>query len=198
MRNDDNASLISFDTLPPTHHRTAQEMPWLSPAASPVASPRIGAPARPQPQASSSVMYVPPLIDGACGTLPNAQQPALALMRRDVRAAARMLPGLMRAVWGSETRSWRCWSDVRMMALHGMLLVLESYMLLFAAPLFLGLPGVMFVTWLAGCMAMVMGLSHLLNGSDVVLSCKAGTDGWMMGQETDDERWFFVGGMAQR
>lgn len=142
-------------------------------------------------------MYVPPLIDGACGTVPNAQQPALALMRRDVKAVSKMLPSLMKAVWNSETRNWRCWSDFRTMALHGMLLVLESYMLLFVAPLGLGLPGVMFMMWLAGCMALVMGLSYLLNGSEVVLSCKAGSDGWMMGQEMNDERWFFIGGMAQ-
>lgn len=75
-------------------------------------------------------------------------------------------------------------------------------MLVSAVPLWLALPGALFAVWLGGCGALVMAMSWSLNGRgarrEIIQTPSPAADGWMMGQENDDEQWFFVGGLGMR
>lgn len=86
---------------------------------------------------------------------------------------------------------------------HAGLALMEMYMLLAMVPLGVMFPGALFMVWMGCCGALVMGMSWSLNGGGArgqVLraACPAAADGWMMGQEIEDERWIFVGGMGTR
>ncbi|KAH8900318.1 hypothetical protein GQ53DRAFT_633793 [Thozetella sp. PMI_491] len=84
------------------------------------------------------------------------------------------------------------------MLAHAALILIEVPMLMAAIPLWMTLPGAAFAAWMTGCLAVVYGITQLLNDTkkDPLVRCFAGSDGWMMGQEADDERWVYVGGMG--
>lgn len=84
------------------------------------------------------------------------------------------------------------------MLLHIVLACLEMGIMLIAVPLWFMLPGAVFVAWACVCAAMVMGMCWMVNGKEQVYQCNAGSEGWMMGQEAEDEKWMFVGGMGMR
>lgn len=186
-------------------------MPWLSPLDSPAASPRSGFSSRLTNGASSpgpgpgqghmplAVTFIPSLIDGACGTLPSPRRSAMERMRGDMSHAVALLPDLLRAAaprrWGSVSRI-----EMLEMAQHACLAMLEMCVLACAVPLWACLPGVLFAAWVACCVSVMVGMVWMLNGRgpgrQMVRSTAAGD--WMMGQEMEDERWFFIGGMGMR
>lgn len=172
-------------------------MPWLSRSPSPRVSSRAGSPSNASPP---SVVYIPPLVDGACGTALRAQQSALRLLRDDASAMMRMMPRMSRALWtefvaNGGTMSWADRMDI---LIHIALVAIELYMLVAVLPLWFALPGILFCTWFCGCAGLVLALSWKLNVKHHVDRCSAGTAGWMMGQETDDERWIVIEGMGIR
>lgn len=112
----------------------------------------------------------------------------------------RLLPALAR---GAAPGRWRSLSrmDIVEMAQHASLAVMETYMLTWMVPLWLCLPGVLFVAWLGCCMAVVMGMSWIMNGrgaKESTVRSSSPAEGWMMGPDADDERWFFIAGMGTR
>lgn len=88
------------------------------------------------------------------------------------------------------------------MVQHAGLALFETYMLVFTIPLWLCLPGALFAVWMACCSALILGMGWSLNRrnarGEVLRSPSPTADGWMIGQEIEDERWFFVAGMGTR
>lgn len=194
-------------------------MPWLSPSRSPDASSRSrysratlankdnvsaalmiptgSSSNNNNKMAAPSVTYIPQLIDGACGTMPHSQRSVLQRLRADLSSAARLLPALVQAALVARV-------SILEMVQHLGLALLEAAMLVSVVPLWLFCPGVVFLLWLGGCSALVMGASWSLNGGRgatrgrIVRAPSPAADGWLMGQDVDDERWFFVGGMGVR
>ncbi|KUI53580.1 hypothetical protein VP1G_01052 [Cytospora mali] len=175
-------------------------MPWISPLQSPTSSPSItnGGTSSAAGSIIPSVTYVPPLIDGAYGTTVNSQRSVIDQLRNDMSTAIRLLPSFIRGVVPSE---WRSLSrmEITEIAQHTSLAFLEMYMLVWALPLWLCLPGVFFAVWLGCCMTVVLITSRILNrrgaNESTVRSSPAG-EGWMMGPDADDEQWFFIAGMG--
>lgn len=181
-------------------------MPFLvSPSRSPDGSPRSKALSKltgtaastsgQKQQAAPSITYIPPLIDGACGTTLNSQRSITQQLQNDVSYSTRLLPAL---IHGGITAKMNLVEMIQ----HIGLALLETYMLVSVIPLWLVLPGALFAAWLGCCSALIMGMSWSLNAhgtrGETIRSPSPAADGWMMGQETDDERWFYVGGMGAR
>lgn len=182
-------------------------MPWLSPLDSPAVSPRSGYSSKLTNGMNTSmpgqmplaVTFIPSLIDGACGTLPNPQRSAMERMRGDMSQAIALLPDMLRAAmprrWASVSRT-----EMMEMAQQTCLAMLEMCFLVCVIPLWACLPGLMFAAWMCCCMSVIMCMVWMLNGRGsagrMVRSTAAGD--WMMGQDMEDERWFFVGGMGMR
>lgn len=145
---------------------------------------------------SSPVTYIPPLRDGACGTTPRAQQPIWSVVRHEALQMLRMMPTLCWAMLVQ--RKHASWADAAAMALHTALASLELGILMTAVPLWLILPGVIFALWACVCAGMVAAICWMLNGRERMHQCAIGAEGWMMGQETEDEKWMFLGGMGMR
>ncbi|AEO64442.1 uncharacterized protein THITE_2110588 [Thermothielavioides terrestris NRRL 8126] len=82
------------------------------------------------------------------------------------------------------------------MALYVALAGLELGVILAAVPLWCVLPGAVFALWAAACAAVVAAMCWMLNGKEQMYRCDAGSEGWMMGQEVEDEKWMFLGGMG--
>ncbi|KAM0323724.1 hypothetical protein ACHAQA_008661 [Verticillium albo-atrum] len=180
-------------------------MPWLSRTpsyqSSPLQSPR---PSSPRLQSSAGkqtcppVTYIPALIDGACGTLPLAQKPVLGLLRDNLRDLWAMAPELRAALRGSLIRrpgERLSGAQVKDIAVQTCLSIAEVGMLLAVVPVWLFMPGIVFATWVAMSLAVVFGLSWLLNEDSVIISCD-GSDSLAMDSETEDERWIFVSGIG--
>lgn len=107
-----------------------------------------------------------------------------------------MMPTLC---WAMLTRrNHMSWTDMADMMVHTMLACMEMCMMVAAVPLWLMLPGAMFAMWTCLCAAMVMSMCWMLNGRDQMHQCAASSEGWMMGQEGEDEKWLFLGGMGMR
>lgn len=149
---------------------------------------------------STPMTYIPPLIDGACGTVLRAEQPTASLLRDDVKAMARMIPNMFRSLWSELLCNGRkmSWADMCDALVHVNLTVMELAMMVGMIPLWLVLPGLAFAGWCAVCVMIIASFSKLVNGKNRVIRCAAGSDGWMMGQEAEDERWIYVGGMGLR
>lgn len=145
---------------------------------------------------SSPVTYIPPLCDGACGTIPRAQQPMMAMMRQEMMEMMRMMPTLC---WAMLTQNNHVsMGDMADMMMHTLLACMEMCMMMAAIPMCLLLPGMVSAMWMCCCAAMVMAMCWMINGSEQMHHCNAGSEGWMMGQEGEDEKWMFVGGMGMR
>lgn len=152
-----------------------------------------------------SIVYIPPLIDGACGTTPNFSRRSTPLgqLRDELSRAAHLLPQLLHGAAVS-SRTLGAVEAIQ----HVALALVEAAMLAAAVPLWLALPGALFAAWLAGCAALVWAMAWFLNGGGggggargdrVVRSpSPAAAHGWMMGQENDDEQWFFAAGLGTR
>lgn len=150
--------------------------------------------------ATSPLSYIPPLIDGACGTVLRAEQPTSSLLREDARVTMRMVPGLFWSLWTELLCNCRSmsWADMGDVLVHIALTIIELYAMVGLIPLWLAMPGAVFALWCCACAILIAGLSRMLNGPSRIIRCSAGQDGWMMGQESEDERWIFVGGMELR
>jgi len=149
---------------------------------------------------SSPLAYIPPLIDGACGTVLRAEQPTMSLLRDDARVMVNMMPAMLASLWTElmcHARSMS-WADMGDMLIHVGLSIMELYMLVALIPLCLIMPGAVSALWCCACAMMIMGFARILNGKSRVIRCMAGSDGWMMGQEAEDEKWIYVGGMELR
>lgn len=198
-------------------------MPWLSPpSTSPEGSPRNrytapfdhrtndddgAAPSPPPPPRAAalggratapSITYIPQLIDGAYGTMPHAQRAVQQRLASDLSSAARLLPALVHAAVAARV-------DLAELAPHVALVLLETSMLVSAVPLWLCLPGAVFVAWLALCGALVGAASRSLNGGrdaapGRLLRCApaAAADGGRVELDAEEEQWFYVGGMGLR
>lgn len=177
-------------------------MPFLSPSGSPSTSPRskavyklsrspVSAPV--QQEGSVSITYISALIDGACGTTPNSRPSIIQQLRNDVSQSISPLPSLLHGVVTARM-------DIVEMIQHLGLAVLEIHILVLVMPFWLFLPGVLFAAWSGCCGAFVLSMSWYLNGSTgrVIRSPSPTADGWTIGQEVDDEQWFFVGGLGAR
>ncbi|KAB5566244.1 hypothetical protein GE09DRAFT_1106036 [Coniochaeta sp. 2T2.1] len=146
---------------------------------------------------SASLAYIPPLIDGACGTVLRAEQPTMSLLRDDARVLMSMVPAMFTSLWTelmchAQSMSW---ADLGDLSIHLGLTIMELYMLVALIPLCLIMPGAVSMLWSGACAMMIMGFARILNGKSRVVRCMAGSDGWMMGQESEDEKWIYVGGM---
>lgn len=149
---------------------------------------------------SSPLAYIPPLIDGACGTVLRAEQPTMSLLRDDARVMLSMMPTIITSLWTElmcHVRSMS-WADMGDILVHAVLTILELYMMIAIVPLCLIMPGAVSALWLCACTMAIIGFARLLNGKSRVIRCMAGSDGWMMGQEAEDEKWIYVGGMELR
>lgn len=186
-------------------------MPFLSPSGSPSTSPKNRATSKfkgPAPSTSDhqqqepryigspNITFIPPLIDGACGTTPNSRRSLIWQLRNDVSQLFGLLPALVHGAIVSRV-------DTPEMIQQFGLALLEIYMIISAIPLWVTLPGALFAAWVGCCGALVMGMSWSLNGrgirGEIIRSpSPAAADGWMMGQEVDDEQWFFIGGIGMR
>ncbi|KAK3316587.1 hypothetical protein B0H66DRAFT_519607 [Apodospora peruviana] len=84
------------------------------------------------------------------------------------------------------------------MMLQVVLASMEICMMVAAIPLSLMLPGAMFAAWTCCCAAVVVAMCWLLNAKEQMYQCMttASSEGWMVGQENDDEKWMFLGGMG--
>lgn len=148
-----------------------------------------------------SITYIPPLRDGACGTtLRTQQQPAMSAFRHELASMWRVLPGLCRGLLlARPEKPPMSWAEAAGMALRVVLACFEMAVLMVAVPVWMVLPGGMFAVWLGGCAGVVWGMCWVLNGREQVFVCNAASSGgWMMGQEGEDEKWLFVGGMGMR
>ncbi|ROW08484.1 hypothetical protein VMCG_03235 [Cytospora schulzeri] len=174
-------------------------MPWLSPLHSPTDSPHNGETSSAPGPIAPSVTYIPPLIDGACGTIANPQRLVIDQLRNDISTIIRLLPSLVR---GAAAGQWRSLSrmDIAKMIQHAGLALFDIYILAWSVPLWLCLPGVLFAAWFGCCMAVVMGMSRIMNGrgaKESTVRSSSPAEGWMMGPDADDERWFFIAGMGE-
>ncbi|KDN67951.1 hypothetical protein CSUB01_05822 [Colletotrichum sublineola] len=179
-------------------------MPWLSrspsyqsPINSPRTSPRSST-CGPIKTCGPSVTYIPPLIDGACGTIPLAQKPSLPMLHEDLREIWLMMPGLMASLRThiANHRQHLSKSHLKDMVIQLGLAIVEVGMITLAIPLFVVLPGIFFAAWLGISMSMVLGLSWLMNGNDIMVSCdefgNSTTD-----IDDDNERWIFIGAIQR-
>ena len=160
----------------------------------PIANTKI--PGTMPPAAPSPVTYIPPLRDGACGTTPRSQQPLWSVMRQEAAQMVRMIPTLCWAMFVN--RRPTSWAETVEMMFHIALACLEMGIVLTAVPLWFMLPGVLFAAWSCVCAAAVMAVCWTINGKGQMYQCNAGSEGWMMGQEAEDEKWLFLGGMGMR
>ena len=145
---------------------------------------------------TSPVTYIPPLYDGACGTIPRSQQPLWAMMRREMAQMAQTMPSLCWAMlFQRRSESWADWAD---MMLHTLLAGVEIWMVAGALPLYLIFPSSVFTIYACLCAAVVVVMSRMLNGREEMHQCQAGCESWMMGQDMEDEKWLFMGGMGMR
>jgi hypothetical protein len=139
---------------------------------------------------SAAITYIPDLVDGACGTIPRSLSPPLSSLRKDASAMLRMATTLLWTAW-ADFFAWRpktWWAGVFDAWVHMTLAVVEMYILIATLPLWLAFPGALIAAWLTCCTCVVFTLSWLLNGRKRVMRCAAGSDGWMMGQEAEDEK----------
>lgn len=177
-------------------------MPFLSTSGSPSTSPRSKAvykfsdvqiPAPVQQEDSTSITYISALIDGACGTTPNLRPSIIQQLRNDVYQSIALLPSLLH---GAVTARM----SIPEMIQHLGLALLEIQILVLVMPLWSILPGALFAAWAGCCGALVLVMSWYLNGETgrVLRSPSPTADGWTIGQEVDDEQWFFVGGLGTR
>lgn len=192
--------------------------PSLSPTTPPTATTTNTTPKPPTmpPPSPPPVTYIPPLRDGACGTTPRSQQPLWPLLRHELTHTLRLLPTLCWALLmqgrpsspapAPTSAPASSWADAAGTVLHVLLACLEVGMVAVAVPLWCVLPGVVFAAWVVGCAAVVAGACWVLNwgGRERVVVCNnvadagAEGEGWMMGQEGEDEKWLFLGGMGMR
>ncbi|KAF6838336.1 hypothetical protein CPLU01_02448 [Colletotrichum plurivorum] len=188
-------------------------MPWLSRSQSyqsPLTSPRVSNSSRSSPRTSPrsslvgpiknfgpSVTYIPPLIDGACGTVPLTQKPTLKLLHDDLREMWHMMPGLMASLrlHVANHRAHLSKSHLKDIIIQLSLAIVEVGMITLALPLFTILPGLLFVVWLGISMSLVLGLSWLMNGNDIIVSCDEFGNTTAEAEE-DEEKWLFLGGMG--
>ncbi|KAL2016333.1 hypothetical protein VTK56DRAFT_3845 [Thermocarpiscus australiensis] len=143
---------------------------------------------------SATVTYISPLRDGACGTTPRSQQPICYLLRQELFQILRVMPALFWAMLIQ--RKPTSWADTATMMIQIVLACLEIGIMLTAIPLWLALPGAVFAVWAGICVCLVTVMCWMLNGKEQVHQCSAGSEGWTMGQETEDEKWMFLGGMG--
>jgi hypothetical protein len=111
-----------------------------------------------------------------------------------------MMPTMFTSLWTELMYHGRSmsWADVGDILIHVCLTIMELYMIVAVIPLFLIMPGAVSALWCGACAMMIMGLARMLNGKNRVIRCMAGSDGWMMGQEAEDEKWIYVGGLELR
>ena len=175
----------------------------------------IASPSGASSTSNSPMTYIPPLCDGACGTMPRAQQMQgmnmWSMMMMDMMETMRMMPAMCMAMCGMQRMRGAnmSWADTRDMCLHMMLCCMEMAMMVMAVPMCMMMPGMMFCMWMGVCAMMVMAMCRMLNGREQMHTCNASTMGagaadregsWMMGQEMmmEDEKWMFMGGMGMR
>lgn len=149
---------------------------------------------------SSPMTYIPPLCDGACGTLPRSQQGMMGMMRRDMSDMMGMMPAMawaamrqcmgMRQMGLGPSMSMRDMGDMMM---HMLLACMEMGMMVAALPVCMMMPGVVVMMWMTCCTLVVMGMCRMINGREQMCQCSEGS-----GQEVDNEKWMFVGGMGMR
>ncbi|KAK4206166.1 hypothetical protein QBC37DRAFT_329280 [Rhypophila decipiens] len=143
---------------------------------------------------SSPMTYIPPLCDGACGTTPRSQMPMMELMMQDMMTMLRMMPTVC---WTMVMqRRHMSWADMAHMGMQIMLACMEMCMMVCALPMYMMLPGAMFTMWMGVCCMVCMAMCWMLNGKEMMHQCVVGSKSWMMGQESDDEKWVFMGGMG--
>ncbi len=117
-------------------------------------------------------------------------------MQREMTQMMRMMPTFCWALL--VRRRPASWADTAEMMLRVMLACLEMGMMLAAVPLWFILPGGLFAAWGCVCAGMVMAMCWMMNGKEQMYQCNAGSESWMMGQEAEDEKWVFLGGMGMR
>lgn len=145
---------------------------------------------------SAPLTYIPPLCDGACGTTPRSQVPMMEMMMQDMITMVRMMPTICWAM--VMQRRHMSWADMGHMMMQIMLACMEMCMMVCAVPMYMMLPGAMFAMWVSACCMMCMAMCWMLNGKEMMHQCVVGSKSWMMGQESDDEKWMFMGGMGMR
>ncbi|KAH6675257.1 hypothetical protein F5X68DRAFT_224340 [Plectosphaerella plurivora] len=114
-------------------------------------------------------------------------------MRRMWAMSSELALGLQWSMTGRRGDKWT-WIQVRDLSLQLALTLVELAMIIMTIPLWLTMPGLLFATWIAGCVAIVHGLTWALNG-DSVVTCD-GSGSWTMENEAEEERWIFVGGIG--
>ncbi|KAK4225752.1 hypothetical protein QBC38DRAFT_394830 [Podospora fimiseda] len=143
---------------------------------------------------SAPMTYIPPLSDGACGTVPRSQHSMWSMMGQEMMSMMKMMPDMCRAMLTQ--RKHMSWADMGHMMTHTMLTCMEIGMMIMAVPMWMMLPGAMFAMWMGCCATLVMAMCWILNGKEQMHMCSLRSENMMMGQGMDNEKWMFMGGMG--
>ncbi|KAK4248094.1 hypothetical protein C7999DRAFT_40723 [Corynascus novoguineensis] len=148
--------------------------------------------------AQSPVTSIPHLHDGACSAAPRSQQPLWCSLKQEISVT---LPMLLHILWVLLIRRRpTSWPDTAEAAARIVLACFEASAMLAAIPLWLVLPGALFAVWAGACAVVVAVACWMLKGDDIAgrtYRFNVGeSGGWIKGQEAEDEKWMFVGGMG--
>ncbi|KAH0425293.1 hypothetical protein CcaCcLH18_11039 [Colletotrichum camelliae] len=129
--------------------------------------------------------------------LPLAQKQPFALLQDDLREMWKMLPGLMTSLRThvANHRAHLSRSHLKDIIVQLSLAIVEVGMITLALPMFMILPGILFAAWLALSMSLVLALSWLMNGSNIIVNCDEFGNSTSEAEE-DEEKWIFIGGMG--
>ena len=152
---------------------------------------------------NSSVMFIPSMMDGSCGTSPTMQKmSSMQMIMMDMKVMAQnmiCIPEMIRSLMNTDTMQKMCssWMNIRDMGLQIMLYIIEMCMMVMIIPCFLAMPGMAFLCICCVCVCTIMILCWPMNG-DQVVRCMA--DG-MPSENQDkftDERWVYINSAMTR
>ncbi|KAI0007567.1 hypothetical protein F4779DRAFT_498779 [Xylariaceae sp. FL0662B] len=147
-----------------------------------------------------SLSFTLALRDGALGTIPlTHQQPAMSLLKTDVRYVAAAIPRIFSTLVASPCSRWRemSWHELREEALYFVASILEVQMLLSTCVLWLLLPGIVLLPCLSLEVALVWLLIRCINQEQQTFTRtveESKSD--KIGDEKQRKAWFVAGGMA--
>jgi hypothetical protein len=164
-------------------------------------------PSSPSPLPStSSVTFIPAMMDGACGTSPTIQRmSSMQIMMMDMKVMAqnmKCIPEMIGSMMNREmmTGMLSSWMNMRDMCLQMMLWVIEMCMMVMVIPCFLAMPGVAFMCMCCMCACAIMMLCWPMNG-ERVMRCEARGSKERperQREECADERWVYINGAMTR
>jgi len=149
---------------------------------------------------SSSVTFIPAMMDGTCGTSPALQRMSpMQMLMMDMKIMAQnmiCIPEMIGSMMTTDNmmETMGSWTMVRDTCLQTMLCVAEMCMLCLALPCFMMMPGMAFMCMCMMCAAVIMMMCWPMNGEQI-MRCAA--QGQMM-DSYPEERWVCINGAMTR